>query len=227
MHRTCREKLFESSPTSPSRTFEHGTTSAALRGAVRGVRPEFWDVCPGNRDALAISQRNGAVRCPLAGRKGNVVSYSLVKTRRSQKQRLQHNSASRAPLWPTKWDARLLGAARLVAQHPPVRRSMSMVDPLANGGSHPTRHRAFTHSSFLSSPAARQIGMENGPNFTDGKHFHMVGAYCSLMVQTLPNTMNLMPVPPRHHPERARDSSLPSCLLTHKRCSRPRVPASQ
>ena len=32
MHRTCREKLFESSPTSPSRTFEHGTTSAALRG---------------------------------------------------------------------------------------------------------------------------------------------------------------------------------------------------
>jgi hypothetical protein len=69
--------------------------------------------------------------------------------------------------------------------------------------------------------------MENGPNFTDGKHFYMVGAYRSLMVQMLPNSMNSMPVPPCHHPERARGSSLPSRQLTHKRCSRRRVPASQ
>ena len=32
VHRTCRETLFESSPTSSSRTFEPGTTSAALGG---------------------------------------------------------------------------------------------------------------------------------------------------------------------------------------------------
>ena len=69
--------------------------------------------------------------------------------------------------------------------------------------------------------------MGKGPNFTDGKHFHMVGACCSLMVQMLPSVMNLIPIPPRHLPERARDSFLPSRLLTEKRCSRQRVPASQ
>ena len=69
--------------------------------------------------------------------------------------------------------------------------------------------------------------MGKGPNFTDGKHFHMVGACCSLMVQMLPSAMNLIPIPPRHLPERARDSFLPSRLLTEKRCSRQRVPASQ
>ena len=191
------------------------------------MRPGPRDVRPGNRDALAISQRNGAVRCPLAGRKGNVVSYTLVKTRRCQKQRLQHNSASRAPLSSHEWDARLLVAARVIAQHPSVRRPMPTMDQLDNGGSHPTRHRASTHSSFSSSLAARQNQMENGPNFTDGKHFHMVGACCSLMVQMLPNTMNSTPIPPRHHPNRARDSLLPSRQLTHKRCSHHRVPASQ
>ena len=65
---------------------------------VRRYRPARRDVRPGFRDALAISQRIGVVRCPLARRKGNAVTYTLVKTRRSQKQRLQHNSASRAPL---------------------------------------------------------------------------------------------------------------------------------
>ena len=167
------------------------------------------------------------MRCPLAGRKGNVVSYSLVKTRRSQKQRLQHNSASRAPLSSHEWDARLLVAARVIAQHPSVRRPMPTMDQLDNGGSHPTRHRASTHSSFSSSPAARQNHMEIGPNFTNGKDFHMVGAYSCLMVQTPANQRYLWLVSLRHHPNRARDSSLPSCLLTHKRCSRPRVPASQ
>ena len=46
--------------------------------AVRGVRPGFQDVRPGNRDALAISQRNGAVRSPVARWKGNGVSYTLL-----------------------------------------------------------------------------------------------------------------------------------------------------
>ena len=167
------------------------------------------------------------MRCPLAGRKGNGVSFTLLQTRKSQKQRLQHNSASRAPLWAEEWDTRLLEAARLIAQHPSVQQPTPMVDQLDNGGSQQTRHRASNHSSFSSSHAARQNHMENGPNFTDGKHFHMVGAYCSLMVQTLPNTMNSMPVPPRHHPNRARDSFLPSRQLTPKCYSRQRVPASQ
>ena len=70
----------------------------ALCLAVRDMRPGRRDVRPGNRDAPAISQRNGVGGCPLARRKGNVVSYTLLQKRRSQKQRLQHNSASRAPL---------------------------------------------------------------------------------------------------------------------------------
>jgi hypothetical protein len=164
---------------------------------------------------------------PVARWKGNVVSYTPVKSRRSQKQRLQHNSASRAPLSAHEWDARLFVAPRVIAQHRSVRRAMLMVDQLDKSGSRPTRHRASTHSSFSSCHAARQNHMENGPNFTDGKDFQMVGACCSLMVQTLPNTMNSMPIPPRHHPKRARDSFLPSRQLTHKRCSRHRVPASQ
>ena len=136
-------------------------------------------------------------------------------------------SASCAALSSHEWDARLLAAAHLVAQHPPVRRSMPMVDQLANSSSHPTRHRSFTHSLFLSSPAARQIGMENGPNFTNGKDLHMVGAYNCLMVQTPANQRYLWLVPRRHHPNRARDSFPPSRQLTHKRCSHHRVPASQ
>ena len=66
--------------------------------AVRRARPADQDVRPAEQDALAISRRIGVVRCPLAGRKGNGVSYTLLQTRKSQKQRLQHNSASRAPL---------------------------------------------------------------------------------------------------------------------------------
>ena len=128
---------------------------------------------------------------------------------------------------PTKWDARLLVAARVIAQHPSVRRPMPTMDPRDKCIRHPPRHRASTHSSFSSSPAARQNQMENGPNFTDGKDLHMVGAYCSLMVQTLPNSLNSMPVPPRHHPNRARDSFLPSRQLTPNCYSRQRVPASQ
>ena len=54
------------------------------------VRPR---VCP-----VLVLRFYGMERCPLAGRKGNGVSYTLLKTRKSQKQRLQHNSASRAPL---------------------------------------------------------------------------------------------------------------------------------
>ena len=69
-----------------------------VRLPVRCMRPENGDVRPGFRDAPAISHRIRVVRCPLAGRKGNGVSYTLLKTRKSQKQRLQHNSASRAPL---------------------------------------------------------------------------------------------------------------------------------
>ena len=61
--------------------------------------------------------------------------------------------------------------------------------------------------------------MENGPNFTDGKDLHMVGAYNCLMVQTPANQRYLWLVPLRHHPNRARDSFPPSRLLTHKRCS--------
>ena len=155
--------------------------------AVRGDRPALRDVRPGKRDALAVSQRIGAVRSPVARWKGNVVSYTPVKSRRSQKQRLQHNSTSRAALPPHEWDARLLCAARLVAQHLPARWFMVMADQLGNGGSHPTHHRASTHSSFSSSLAARQNVMENGPIFTDGKDLHMVGGYSSLMVQTPAN----------------------------------------
>ena len=167
------------------------------------------------------------IRCPLARRKGNGVSYKLLQTRKSQKQRLQHNSASRAALSPHEWDARLLAAAPLVTQHRPIRWFMAMAVHLDKSVQHPTHHRASTDSSFSSSPAARQKHMENGPNFTNGKDLHMVGACSSLMVQTLPNSMNSMPIPPRYHPERARDSSLPSRQLTHKCCSRQRVPASQ
>ena len=167
------------------------------------------------------------MRCPLAGRKGNVVSYTPVKSRRSQKQRLQHNSTSRAPLSPHEWDARLLCAARLVAQHMPAQWFMAMADHLDKSVQHPTRHRTSTHSSFSSFLAAWQNHMEKGPNFTDGKDLYMVGAYNCLMVQTPANQRYLWLVSLRHHPNRARDSSLPSCLLTHKRCSRPRVPASQ
>ena len=191
------------------------------------MRPENGGVRPGFRDAPAISHRIGVVRCPLAGRKGNGVSYTLLQTRKSQKQRLQHNSASRAALSPHEWDARLLAAARLVAQHRPIRWFMAMTVPLDKIVQHPAHHRASTHSSFSSSPAARQNHMENGPNFTDGKDLHMVGAYNCLMVQTPANQRYLWLVPLRHHPNRARDSFPPSRLLTHKRCSRPRVPASQ
>ena len=155
--------------------------------SVRGVRPEFWDVRPGKRDALAVSQRIGVVRCPLARRKGNAVTYTLVKTRRSQKQRLQHNSASRAPLSPHEWDARLLVAARVITQHPSVRRPVPMLDNRGKCVRHPSLHRASTHYSSPSSAAARQIGMEKGQNFTDGKDLHMVGAYSFLMVQTPAN----------------------------------------
>ena len=191
------------------------------------MRPAGQDVRPGNRDALAISQRNGAVRSPVARWKGNVVSYTPVKSRRSQKQRLQHNSTSRAPLSPHEWDARLLCAARLVAQHMPARWFMAMADHLDKSVQHPTRHRASTHSSFSSSAAARQNGMEKGSIFTNGKYLHMVGAYNLLMVQTPANQRYLWLVLLRHHSNRARDSFLPSCQLTPKCCSRPRVPASQ
>ena len=194
---------------------------------VSSTRPGNGGVRPENRDALAISHRIGVVRCPLARRKGNGVSYKLLQTRKSQKQRLQHNSASRAALSPHEWDARLLAAAPLVTQHRPIRWFMTMAVHLANGGSRFTRHRSFTHSLFLSSPAARQIGMENGPNFTNGKDLHMVGAYNLLMVQTPANQRYLWLVLLRHHSNRARDSFPPSRLLTHKCWSRPRVPASQ
>ena len=156
------------------------------------------------------------MRSPVARWKGNVVSYTPVKSRRSQKQRLQHNSTSRAPLSPHEWDARLLCAARLVAQHMPARLSMPMADQLANGGSHSTCHRASTHSSFSSSPAARQNHMENGPNFTNGKHLHMVGAYNCLMAQTPANQRYLWLVSLRRNSNRARDSFPPSRQLTHK-----------
>jgi hypothetical protein len=69
--------------------------------------------------------------------------------------------------------------------------------------------------------------MEKGLNFTNGKDLHMVGAYCSLMAQTPENQRYLWLVSFRHHSNRARDSFLPSCQLTPKCCSRPRVPASQ
>ena len=60
--------------------------------------PKMGAYIPDSGTPLAISHRIGVVRCPLAGRKGNGVSYTLLQTRKSQKQRLQHNSASRAPL---------------------------------------------------------------------------------------------------------------------------------
>ena len=77
------------------------------------MRPENGGGRPGFGTPIAISHRIGVVICPLAGRKGNGVSYTLLQRRKSQKQRLQHNSASRAALSPHEWDARLLacGAA--------------------------------------------------------------------------------------------------------------------
>ena len=98
--------------------------------AVRRARPGPRDVCPGYRDTPAISHRIGVVRCPLAGRKGNGVSYTL-QSLLSRLPRLQeHNSASRAALSPHEWDARLLGAARLIAQHPSVRQPMPDGGPI-------------------------------------------------------------------------------------------------
>ena len=81
--------------------------------AVRSMRPENGGGRPGFGTPITISHRIGVVICPLAGRKGNGVSYTLLQRRKSQKQRLQHNSASRAALSPHEWDARLLacGAA--------------------------------------------------------------------------------------------------------------------
>ena len=138
---------------------------------VRGVRPGFWDVRPGNRDALAISQRRGAVRCPLARRKGNVVSYTLLQKRRSQKQRLKRRSASRALCWTHEKDARLFIAARVMAQHRPVRRLMPMMHPRGKCVRHPPRHCASTHYSSPSSATARQNDTVNGPIFINGKSF--------------------------------------------------------
>ena len=198
-------------------------------GRFTATVPKMGAYVPDSGTPLAISHRIGVVRCPLAGRKGiNGVSY----TRSCKRGSLKSKGCNIIPL-PVRlsrcheWDARLLGAARLVTQHPPVRWLMATAVHLDKSGQHPTHHRASTHSSFSSSPAARQNHMEKGPNFTYGKDLHMVGAYNCLMVQTPANQRYLWLVPLRHHPERARDSSLPSRPLTEKRCSRPRVPASQ
>ena len=152
-----------------------------------------------------------------------------MKTRRSEKQRLQHNSASRAPLSLPRMgrSAPWCGAPGRATSAGPMVDAMATAVHLDKSGQHPTHHRASTHSSFSSSPAARQNHMENGPNFTYGKDLHMVGAYCSLMVQTPANQRYLRLVSLRHHSNRARDSFPPSCLLTHKCWSRPRVHASQ
>ena len=87
------------------------------RTTVSSTRPENGDVRPGFRDAPAISQRNGVRGCPLARRKGNVVSYTLLQKRRSQKQRPQRRSASRALCWTHEKAARLFVAARVITQH--------------------------------------------------------------------------------------------------------------
>ena len=139
--------------------------------SVRGVRPGFQDVRPGFRDAPAISQRHGVGGCPLARRKGNVVSYTLLQKRRSQKQRLKRRSASRALCWTHEKDDWLFVAARVIAQHRLVRQPMRSMDPRDKCVPHSIRHRASTDYSFLSSPAAQQNGMANGPNFTNGKSF--------------------------------------------------------
>ena len=155
---------------------------------------------------------------PLARRKGNVVSYTLLQKRRSEKQRLKRRSASRALCWTHEKDARLFVAARVIAQHQPVRRLMPMMHPRGKCVQHALRHRASTHYSFPSSAAARQNDMVNGPNFTDGKSSHCLELYCSLTLVSLPNSKYLTPAPRRQHPDPARESFLPSRELTSKRC---------
>ena len=168
------------------------------------MRPGPRDVRPGNRDAPAISQRHGVGGCPLARRKGNVVSYTLLQKRRSQKQRLKRRSASRALCWTHEKDARLFVAARVITQHWQVRRPMQMIHRRGKCVRHPPRHRASTYYSFPSSATARQNRMVNGPNFTNGKSSHCLELYCSLTLVSLPNSKYLTPAPPRQHPDPAR-----------------------
>ena len=155
---------------------------------------------------------------PLARRKGNVVSYTLLQKRRAHKQRLKRRSASRALCWTHEKDARLFVAARVMAQHQPTQRLMPMMHPQGKCVQHALCHRASTHYSFPSSAAARQNSMANGQIFTNGKSSHCLALYCSLTLVSLPNTKYLTPVPPRQHPDPAHLSCLPSRELTSKRC---------
>ena len=172
--------------------------------AVRRARPGPRDVRPGNRDAPATSQRNGVRGCPLARRKGNVVSYTLLQKRRSQKQRLKRRSASRALCWTHEKAARLFVAARVITQHWPGRRPMPMMHPRGKCVRHPPHHCASTNYSSPSSATARQNDTVNGPIFTDGKSFQCLDLYCSLTLVSLPNSKYLTPAPPRQHPDPAR-----------------------
>ena len=180
--------------------------------------PETGAYVPDFGTPLAVWERLGAIGRPVAQNKANDVTNTPVQTRKSREQSLKRSSACRVSRIAHQIGLLLHGAATLVAQHPSIRRPMSMMDRPGNCVRHPTRHRASAHEYYTSSPAARQDHIGIGPNFTDGKHFHMVGAYWSLMVQSLPNTISLMPAPPRCHPERARDSCLASRVLTPKRC---------
>ena len=123
------------------RSVVHATDPVPARSvcvrAVRRMRPGPRDVRPGNRDAPAFFQRNGVRGCPLARRKGNVVSYTLLQKRRSQKQRLKRRSASRALCWTHEKAARLFVAARVITQHWPGRRPMPMMHPRGKCVRHP------------------------------------------------------------------------------------------
>ena len=161
---------------------------------VRRYRPARQDVRPGFRDAPAISQRHGVGGCPLARRKGNVVSYTLLQKRRSQKQGLKRRSASRALCWTHEKDARLFVAARVMAQHQPTQRLMPMMHPQGKCVQHALCHRASTHYSFPSSAAAHEEEREWSHSDQDRKRGKVWRGFEELPPHLLPHAGSASPL---------------------------------
>ena len=141
-----------------------------------------------------------------------------MKTRGSREQSLQPESPRSEASFALRIRPLSLGAARLTAPHRPVRSRTAMAKPRANGVRHPTRPRAFAHSSFPSSAAAPQNCRVNGQNFTHGKDLHCLACYSFLMLGSLLNTIYSTPAPLRQHRARALHAHSPSQRLTSKRC---------
>ena len=141
-----------------------------------------------------------------------------MKTRGSREQSLQPEKAQSEASFSLGIGPLSLGAARLTAPHRPVRSRMATAKPRANGVRHPTRPRAFAHSSFPSSAAAPQNCRVSGTNFTHGKDLHCLACLPFLMLGSLPDRVYSTPAPLRQHRARALHAHPPSQRLTSKRC---------